>query len=252
MLTIITVTFNNIDGLRKTSKSISDQCTEAVEWIIVDGGSTDNSLSFIQNCKGVSQYISEKDRGIYDAMHKGLHLASGDWVLFLNAGDTFADLDVINYINAHLGSLDVYFYACRMSGLGVEYLRRPRPLSSASYSVPAIQQATVYKRDVLLRLDWPTCYRVCGDFAIAAQLLKMGATSMCDDRVVAKFELGGVSTIRPVALAIEAYQIQSQILKLPVLVKVFHFTRRLLTGYFILISYRMRSLINRFRVISNA
>lgn len=242
MLSIVTITYNNIVGLRETANSILEQHSKEIEWIVVDGNSSDGTEEFLKNCEFLSTYISEPDRGIYDAMQKGLKMAKGDYVLLLNAGDTFSDNDAVNYINAHLSNSDVYFYSCRMSGLGKDYVRKSRPLSGATYSVPAVQQATVYKRVVLLNLEWPIAYKICGDFSIAAQLLMRGAKAVCDDRVVAQFALGGLSTMRPMELSIEAYRIQSQILKLPFLIKVIYFSRRLLTGYFVLLSYRLKTL----------
>ncbi|TJY61957.1 glycosyltransferase [Sinimarinibacterium sp. CAU 1509] len=244
LITVITITFNNIDGLLATANSVNDQKTDKIEWVVIDGGSNDGTSKFLDECDFVARYISERDNGIYDAMQKGLHLAGGNRIVFLNAGDVFADSDAGEYIISHHTDADVCFYACRVSGLGVDYIRKPRPLSSASYSVPAVQQATVYKRDVLLSIEWPTQYRVCGDFALAAQLLARNATYYCDNRVVAQFELGGVSTLRPLALGLEAYNIQTQILELPLSLKILHFSRRLLTGYFVLASYRLRALFH--------
>jgi len=95
-VSIITVVYNAKDDLEKTLKSISSQ-TCRTEVIVIDGGSSDGTLEVIKcNSNIITNYISEKDRGIYDAMNKGVTLASGEWLYFLNAGDVFHDVDTLN------------------------------------------------------------------------------------------------------------------------------------------------------------
>lgn len=90
LITIITVNFNNFDGLQKTINSVLGQNAHNFECIVVDGGSTDFSLELLKKTKDSRfSYISEADNGIYDAMNKGIDLAKGEWVLFMNSGDVF-------------------------------------------------------------------------------------------------------------------------------------------------------------------
>ena len=119
-LSIITITYNNAEGLRKTLASVASQTFRDFEHIIVDGGSTDGSVEIIREYadnKAIRQenskadnlalspnhlitsspitWISEKDRGVYDAQNKGIRLANGEYCYFLNAGDTFCKNDVL-------------------------------------------------------------------------------------------------------------------------------------------------------------
>ncbi|PKQ74615.1 glycosyltransferase [Aeromonas sobria] len=117
-LTIITINYNNFSGLEKTLKNIRDFKGDhkSIEYVIIDGGSTDNSIDLIhQNIDIVDLFVSEKDGGIYDAMNKGIDKANGDFVIFMNSGDTFHyDFKFKDYIDAlegcHANFSDVIIY----------------------------------------------------------------------------------------------------------------------------------------------
>ena len=95
-LSIITVNFNNFHGLEKTLKSIICQSTNDFEWIVIDGGSTDGSKELLErNNESISYWVSEPDHGIYEAMNKGIRAAKGEYLQFLNSGDSLADKDII-------------------------------------------------------------------------------------------------------------------------------------------------------------
>lgn len=98
-ISIITVNFNNKKGLAKTIDSVLTQTYSNIEYIIIDGGSTDGSKELIeQYTSSITYWISEKDKGIYDAMNKGITHATGDYLLFLNSGDFFISVNVLNDI----------------------------------------------------------------------------------------------------------------------------------------------------------
>lgn len=90
-LSIITINFNDSIGLNKTMNSVFDQTFKDFEYIIIDGGSEDGSVELIeQNQDRITHWVSEKDRGIYHAMNKGIETSQGNYLLFLNSGDTLA------------------------------------------------------------------------------------------------------------------------------------------------------------------
>jgi glycosyltransferase involved in cell wall biosynthesis len=98
-LSIITINLNNANGLRKTIKSIIEQSYIDYEYIIIDGGSTDNSISIIEeNVEKITHWISEPDKGIYNAMNKGILKSKGEFLLFLNSGDYLFDENVLQKI----------------------------------------------------------------------------------------------------------------------------------------------------------
>ncbi|GGC32268.1 glycosyl transferase [Parapedobacter defluvii] len=94
-LSIITVNLNNKEGLSKTLASIANQSCQDFEYIVIDGSSTDGSVALMQNTSFIDRWISEKDTGVYDAMNKGIALATGSYLLFLNSGDQLFDHTVI-------------------------------------------------------------------------------------------------------------------------------------------------------------
>mgnify|MGYP000020461838 CR=1 FL=1 len=99
LITVITVVFNGSDSLEETILSVINQSYENIEYIVIDGGSTDDSIDIIRRYEhAIDFWISEKDGGIYDAMNKGIAIASGDWVNFMNGGDLFYSTDTIKSI----------------------------------------------------------------------------------------------------------------------------------------------------------
>jgi glycosyltransferase involved in cell wall biosynthesis len=109
-LSIITVTLNAHDDLLKTLNSVkSQQNLEEVEYIVIDGLSVDGSLELLNNNQLVDVLVSSKDRGVYDAMNKGIESSKGEWLYFLNAGDVFLDNNSLSRILNELKDFDVLY-----------------------------------------------------------------------------------------------------------------------------------------------
>jgi glycosyltransferase involved in cell wall biosynthesis len=115
-LSIVTVVRNAPDALAATIESVREQTYPAVEFVVVDGASTDRTADVLQrNAARIDKWVSEPDRGIYDAMNKGKALASGDFVMFVNAGDVFVGRDVIARMMAFVDDKDgLYFGKVRL------------------------------------------------------------------------------------------------------------------------------------------
>ncbi|MEE1946255.1 glycosyltransferase family 2 protein [Pedobacter sp. KR3-3] len=100
-ISIITVNYNNADGLRETIRSVTEQSYAAIEYIVVDGASTDGGVDVLESFRpNLAHAISEKDTGIYNAMNKGIKLATGDYLLFLNSGDKLISPQIIEEVVA--------------------------------------------------------------------------------------------------------------------------------------------------------
>jgi ADP-heptose:LPS heptosyltransferase len=101
-LSVITVNLNNACGLKETAQSISRLTYKYHEWLIIDGASNDDSLQVIKGFNHlITRLVSEPDNGIYNAMNKGVRLASGNMLLFMNSGDIFADSDCLDFLNEY-------------------------------------------------------------------------------------------------------------------------------------------------------
>lgn len=101
-VTVITVCFNAIDTIERTILSVLNQTYNNIEYIIIDGGSTDGTLDIIKLYQDrINYWISEPDNGIYDAMNKGIYIATGDYINFMNSGDLFYDTTTIEKVFKH-------------------------------------------------------------------------------------------------------------------------------------------------------
>lgn len=110
-ISIVTVTFNCDSVIEATIKSVISQTYPNYEYIIIDGKSHDNTLNIIYKYKArIDKLISEPDKGIYDAMNKAINMSTGDWIIFMNAGDVFYSVDAIEKIMSQYdGSADVIY-----------------------------------------------------------------------------------------------------------------------------------------------
>ncbi len=96
LVSVVTVSFNSGKTIRRTIESVANQTYDRIEFIVIDGGSTDDTLSIIDEYSDtVSRVVSESDRGIYDAMNKGIRAANGEWIHLLNSDDYYASPDAI-------------------------------------------------------------------------------------------------------------------------------------------------------------
>ena len=119
-LSIITVNLNNCEGLHKTIKSVASQSFPDFEYIVIDGNSNDGSVELIkENTQCITKWVSESDTGIYQAMNKGIRIANGEYLLFLNSGDFLVDDQVLEKVFSVKRSVDILCGKCNISNEGV-------------------------------------------------------------------------------------------------------------------------------------
>ena len=107
-ISVITVNLNNIDGLKRTVESVIGQDFDNYEYIVIDGGSTDGSKEYIETISRVNYWVSEPDKGIYNAMNTAITIAKGEYCIFMNSGDYFFDNKILSKVAPMLNGGDFY------------------------------------------------------------------------------------------------------------------------------------------------
>ena len=192
-VSIVTVTYNAGPLIEKTLNNLVAQDYSEKEIIVVDGKSTDNTVAIIERYAhqgNVAQWVSEPDNGIYDAMNKGVKMATGEWVIFMNAGDVFASNDVLQCIFTHdLLDFDVVY-----GDVVKEGKVKKAPNSYYLYHrMIFCHQCVFTRRKSLLNVPFDTRHKLSADFKSFIVLYQHGASFKHIDIPVAVFDTGGLS-----------------------------------------------------------
>ena len=192
---IITITYNASQELPSTLSSVMAQTCKDVEHIIIDGASTDNTVALAEAYRSKSQteaplhrviIVSEPDKGLYDAMNKGIAMATGDYVLFLNAGDTFPAADTLEMVEASVGDgeeLPAVLYGdtdivdADGNFLRHRHLMAPRKLSWRSFmkGMLVCHQAFYARTDLAKLTPYNLDYRYSADVDWCIRIMRLGA-----------------------------------------------------------------------------
>ena len=198
-LSIITINFNDRDGLEKTIQSVINQTFQDFEYIVVDGASTDGSVDVIKKYSDrLTHWVSEPDSGIYNAMNKGTQMASGDYCLYLNSGDFLADNDVIEKAFNYNFSEDLVSCNCLNFDTNHEWLHvPPRQITLYTFCGGSLPHPTTFiKRDLLNRLGgYNESYRIMSDWCFFLDAtIKYQCSYRSLDLLLSKFNCYGISS----------------------------------------------------------
>jgi glycosyltransferase involved in cell wall biosynthesis len=162
MLSIVTINRNHAGGLSRTIESLKTQTCQDFQWVLIDGASTDHSVSIGSAfARGGDVLVSEPDLGIYNAMNKGIGKCKGRYILFLNSGDVFASQESVQSILQTLnGEEDLILFGFSVRNR----IRMPKPVWSRFWSLPTSHQAIVYKRSLLVEHSFFERYQYAADF----------------------------------------------------------------------------------------
>lgn len=203
LCSIITVTYNAAAALRKTMESVAALTFTDFEWIVVDGASGDDTLPRLVNFTARYphihlRWISEKDQGIYDAMNKGIHMAQGQWICLMNAGDSFHSPQILSQIFADGSpSVDVIY--------GNYHILYPNGFAKAKQTPPAPpplwQGMVINHQSLLIRTEWARRFpyrldSIAADYIQLATMMTQGAVFQHVDIFIADYEDGGQSSQR--------------------------------------------------------
>ncbi len=193
LFTIITISKNNRDGLKKTATSIKEQEFTDFQWIIVDAVSTDGTNDDLATYDAT--ILCEADDGPYDGMNKGLDLALGKYIIFMNAGDCFAQTQTLQKLRdaVWISKPDfVYGDAWETDGRRTSY-KPARSYLKADKGMFTHHQAMLYKRSLIRKLRYDTNYTIAADYDFTLQFLNLAKTCLYVPIPICVFRAGGIS-----------------------------------------------------------
>ena len=175
-ISVVTVCYNAVDCIEQTMLSVLDQTYHDIEYIIIDGGSTDGTVDIIKKyADRLAYWISEPDKGIYDAMNKGIAVATGDYINFMNAGDTFRDQSSIyTYVDVIKPESEIIYGDVIIKYHSRFQYRKPLRLDHLSECLPFCHQSVIVKTGLLRDRQFDTSYRILGDYDFFYSCYKRG------------------------------------------------------------------------------
>ena len=199
-LSVITINYNNLEGLKKTIESVFSQTCKEFEYLIIDGGSTDGSVAYIESkSDAIDYWISEPDKGIYNAMNKGIELATGEYILFINSGDHLFSNKVVKSAEKYLQSYDVIYFNLQIISEDNRFKIHSLPdkLKFSDFFIDSwphpstftkrelFDKVGLYDENLKIFSDWK--------FMILA-LFKYQCSYLKVDKILSTFYLGGISS----------------------------------------------------------
>lgn len=200
-ISIIIVTYNAERYLDECIKSVVEQNSNNFELLIIDGKSTDNTLSIIKKYdKNIDYFISEKDNGIYDAMNKGLDCAKGEYVYFLGADDTLYNKNVLkdieNYLDNKIDILSGNVYL-------VDRNLNMKKLAKNKYTKEEIitgqmlpHQGLFVRRTLALKYKFNVKYKIASDYEMLLKIIKDNYNILYIDDIIANYNVSGISSLQ--------------------------------------------------------
>ena len=199
-LSIITINYNNLEGLKKTINSVVNQTCKEFEYIIIDGGSTDGSVAYIESqSEHIDYRVSEPDKGIYNAMNKGIKVATGAYVLFINSGDHLFSNKVVKSAQQYLQTYDVVYFNLQIISEDnhVKIHSLPDKLKFSDFFIDSWPHPSTFtKRELFDKVGfYDENLKIFSDwkFMILA-LFKHQCSYLKVDEILSTFYLGGISS----------------------------------------------------------
>ncbi len=193
-ISVITVTYNCVDLIEATLLSVLNQKLNLVEHIVIDGCSTDGTINVLEKYRdNLAYFVSEPDSGIYDAMNKGISVAKGEWILFLNAGDIFYEtLSLSEFTWSWPAEKEFIFFAYMIEGQFNEIT----PDLKIKFGMPTSHQAMLVASTVLKKIRFNSCFRVAADYDFFLRRSMINETcGYVDSGILTKVLPGGFSKI---------------------------------------------------------
>lgn len=214
-ISVVTVCYNAVDSIEKTILSVINQTYQNIEYIIIDGGSTDGTVDVIKKyISHIAYWVSEPDKGIYDAMNKGIANATGDYINFMNAGDYFINNHIVADIAISVQNeyADVVFgNAVYLLG-GTYYEVKATPFyvpPFIKHSMGFNHQCCFVKMEKARRFPFDLKYRLAADYNMIMTIFHNKGTFSYINLPVAYYDISGVSKKQAFMRDAEAFSISS-------------------------------------------
>lgn len=193
-VTVVTVVYNRVNEIEATMLSVLNQTYANLEYIVIDGGSTDGSREVIRRyADRLTYWVSEPDKGIYDAMNKGIRQASGKWVNFMNAGDYFWSPRVVaesmQYGETYPSAGVLYGDTVHKNPFGRVRINA-RPLEGLRREVVFCHQSCFVRTDLLKQMPFDLNYRYVADYDLLSKLYRSGVSFVYYPEVISLFTVG--------------------------------------------------------------
>ncbi|MDP3469196.1 MAG: glycosyltransferase family 2 protein [Daejeonella sp.] len=215
-LTVVTIVYNNVRDIERTVLSVLNQTYPNIEYLVIDGASTDGTLEILKKYEGrLAKLISEKDKGIYDAMNKGLSLASGDYILFMNSGDELYASETVENVFASAPDADIYYGETEMydedwKSLGQRRHKAPETFTWKDFKYGmSISHQAIYIRKSLTE-PYDSQYKLSADIDWIIKAAKKAGKIVNTRMYVAKYLVGGMSKKKHRQSLIERFHIFSK------------------------------------------
>lgn len=195
LVTVVTVVYNDAKGLESTIQNLILQTYSNIEYIIIDGASTDGTVDIIQQHNDqIDYWTSEPDNGIYEAMNKAIDIAKGEWVNFMNAGDTFVNENVVTDFIHQLDNQTEIYYGSRYINMSTKsYLEKTLPLEQFFYNMPFGHQSAFIKHNLVQKYKFDTSYKLSADYDFFLHCYKSNITFKDLGFPICNFTIGGLS-----------------------------------------------------------
>ncbi|MCX5699120.1 MAG: glycosyltransferase family 2 protein [Candidatus Omnitrophica bacterium] len=208
-ISIVTPSWNSAQFLERTILSVLNQNYPNLEYIVIDGESTDRSVAIIKKYdKYLEHWISEPDKGIYDAMNKGIRLASGDWVNFMNAGDVFYNSNSVSLLTKYFREDAVLIYGdVRISYDDFERTQYAKSFSRLWRGASCCHQSVFIKKQILAKLKFNLEYNLAADYELLCRVYLGGYQVSKVDVIISKVINGGQADIKRIEVLREFQKI---------------------------------------------
>ncbi len=198
-ISIITINYNNAGGLERTLNSVFNQTHLPAELIIIDGGSTDESVNIIKGYPDkIAYWVSEPDKGIYAAQNKGLARAGSDYVLFLNSGDTLLNEDILQNVSLYLGNADIIYGDLQIKETTKSWVKKYNEKITFGYflgdTLP--HQGSFIRRSIFDKTGFlDETLEICSDWKFFLEAVcRFNASTYYLDFVVSEYDFTGISS----------------------------------------------------------